>query len=54
MIFFGQDSLLSSVEKFYDKHIVMMCLIEAEPFGCVRLGDAHSVQPYAMFLSVYS
>lgn len=40
MIFFGQDSLLSSVEKFYDKHIVMMCLIEAEPFGCVRLGDA--------------
>lgn len=40
--------------KIYDKHIVMVCLIEAAPFGCVRLGDARPVQPYAVFLRVYS
>lgn len=50
--FFGQDHLLSSVEKFYNKCIGMMSLTGIAPFGCSGLGNAHLTQLYGRVLSV--
>lgn len=54
VVFFGQDHLLSLVEKFYNKCIVIMSLNGIMSFACSGLGNTHPTQPFAVVLSVAS